>query len=81
MGGVVIANMYRESPAVEASLRIGDIITAINGQAVTNSQQALSLIAARTPGSQVTLHLIRGRAGMEATLRVTERPNNLRAGH
>jgi S1-C subfamily serine protease len=81
MGGVVIANMYRESPAVEASLRIGDIITAINGQAVTNSQQALSLIAACTPGSQVTLHLIRGRAGMEATLRVTERPNNLRAGH
>jgi serine protease DegS len=81
MGGVVIANMYRESPAVEASLRIGDIITAINGQAVTNSQQALSLIAARTPGSQVTLHLIRGRAGMEATLRVTERPNDLRPGH
>ncbi len=76
-GGVVIANMYRESPAVAASLRVGDIITAIDGKAVDNSQQALSLIAARAPGSTVLLHLIRGQSGMDATLKVTERPSNL----
>ncbi|HEX4052612.1 MAG TPA: trypsin-like peptidase domain-containing protein [Steroidobacteraceae bacterium] len=73
-GGVVIANMYRQSPAVAASLRIGDIITAIDGKSVQTSQECLQLIATRTPGSHVTLHLIRGNAGIDADLQVVERP-------
>ncbi|HEY7928652.1 MAG TPA: PDZ domain-containing protein, partial [Steroidobacteraceae bacterium] len=64
---------------VAASLRIGDIITAIDGKPVQNSQQCLQLIATRTPGSHVTLHLIRGSAGLDANLQVAERPGNLQA--
>jgi S1-C subfamily serine protease len=78
-GGVVVANMYRQSPAVAASLRIGDIVTAIDGKPVQNSQECLQLIATRMPGSHVILHLIRGNAGLDATLQIAERPNNLQA--
>ena|SRR5579871_42742 len=75
-GGVVIANMWRESPAVAASLRIGDIVTAIDGKPVQNSQQFLQMIATHMPGSHVTLHLIRVRTEMDATLQIGERPGN-----
>lgn len=78
-GGVVIANMYRQSPAVAASLRIGDIITAIDGTPVQNSQECLQVIAQRMPGSSVKLHLIRGGSDLDANLQIAERPGNLQA--
>jgi len=74
-GGVVVANMYRRSPAVQAGLRIGDILTAIDGKPIENSQQALSDVASRAPGSQITVRLLRGRSDITATLHIVERPN------
>jgi serine protease DegS len=73
-GGVVIANMYRDSPAVQASLHIGDIVTAVDGKPVRTAQDTLSQIAAKAPGSTVTLQLLRGSSELTATLHVTERP-------
>lgn len=73
-GGVVITNMYRDSPAVDASVRIGDIVTAVDGKPVQSAQDTLSLIATKPPGSNVTLQLLRGRAELTAKMRVTERP-------
>jgi serine protease DegS len=75
-GGVVITNLYRNSPAVDAGLHIGDIITLIDGRSVHNAQDALSQIAARKPGSRVRLDLLRGHGSVEATLQVTERPRS-----
>ena len=74
-GGVVVTNMYRNSPAVEASLRIGDIITAVEGKNVHSAQDTLSEIALKKPGANLHLHLLRGRTELDATVHVTERPN------
>jgi serine protease DegS len=73
-GGVVITNMYRNSPAVAASLHIGDIVMALDGQAVRNAHDTLSQIAAKKPGSSLTLRLLRGSNVVQASVRVTERP-------
>jgi len=40
--------MYRNSPAVAASLHIGDIVMALDGQAVRNAHDTLSQIAAKS---------------------------------
>ncbi len=74
-GGVVIEDMYRGSPAVQAGLHIGDIIVAIDGKPIQHWQQAVSEVASRPPGSSIKLQLIRGRSQMEATVRVAERPS------
>jgi serine protease DegS len=73
-GGVVITNLYRNSPAVDASVHIGDVITKVDGQDVRSAQDALAQIAAKKPGSQVQLHLLRGRSELDTTVAVTERP-------
>jgi serine peptidase DegS len=75
-GGVVITNLYRNSPAVDAGLRIGDIITEVDGKNVHNAQETLAQIASRKPGSRVQLELLRGRSNIQATLAVTERPRS-----
>jgi serine protease DegS len=74
-GGVVITNMYRASPAVEAQLRIGDVVTAIDGKAVRSARDTLSQIAAKKPGVSLTLHLLRGRSELDSKVSVTERPS------
>jgi serine protease DegS len=73
--GVVITNMYRTSPAVSAQLRIGDIVTAIDGNAVRSARDTLSQIAAKKPGVNITLHLLRGRSELDSKVNVTERPS------
>jgi serine protease DegS len=73
-GGVVITNLYRSSPAVEASVHIGDVVTKVDGQDVRSAQDALAQIAAKKPGSHVQLHLLRGRSELDTTVAVTERP-------
>jgi S1-C subfamily serine protease len=67
--------MYRASPAVEAQLRIGDIVTAIDGKAVRSARDTLSQIAAKKPGVSLTLHLLRGRSELDSKVSVTERPS------
>jgi serine protease DegS len=73
-GGVVITNLYRNSPAVDAGLHIGDILTKVDGKSVKSAQEALAQIAGKKPGSHVQLHLTRGRSELDTTLAVTERP-------
>jgi serine protease DegS len=75
--GVLITNMYRASPAVAAQLRIGDIVTAIDGQPVRSARDTLAQIAARKPGASITLHVLRGHGELDAKVSVTERPTEI----
>jgi serine protease DegS len=74
-GGVVITNMYRASPAVDAQLRIGDIVTAVDGKPVRSARDTLAQIAAKKPGVKIGLHLLRGRSELDSKVNVTERPS------
>lgn len=57
------------SPAAKAGLRSGDIITAVNGQAVDSGHPLGNLIGDRNIGDTVTLTILRG--GKTTTLSVT----------
>jgi Do/DeqQ family serine protease len=61
--GVVVAGVLRDSPAHQAGLSPGDVITRIDEAPVTDAGSALKLIAAHAPGSRI--HLQGLRAGVE----------------
>ena len=63
-----------KSPAYEAGVRPGDLITAVGGEAVHSAQELVSRIAALKPGSQVELEGRRGRESYKIKLTVLERP-------
>jgi serine protease DegS len=73
-GGVVVANLYVGSPAQEAGLRPGDLLTGIDGVTPASAQDALGHIALHKPGSLITLRGLRGRRPFELRARVGERP-------
>ncbi len=75
-GGVVIVTLYRDSPAVQAGLRPGDLITQIDGARPESAQEVMAHIASLMPGDVVRIRGLRGQAGFQAQIRVIERPAN-----
>jgi len=74
--GVVVANLYVNSPAVSAGIQPGDIILTVNGIEVQSSQDTLTRIAIAKPGGKVTLTGIRGTEKFSSEVPVSERPRS-----
>jgi serine protease DegS len=73
-GGVTVVNILVKSPAFEAGVRPGDLITGLQGEAVRNSQDLISRVAALPPGAVVALEGRHGREPYKLKLKVLERP-------
>ena len=67
--GVVVYQVQSGSGADRAGVRPGDVITALNGQAVNEPNTFRNQIAGTAPGSEVTLTIKRG--GQEQQVRAT----------
>jgi S1-C subfamily serine protease len=72
--GVVIGNLYVGSPAQQAGLLPGDLITAIDGATPHGAQDVLGRIAGHKPGTTVVLRGLRGGRAFEVRAQVGERP-------
>lgn len=73
-GGVEIVEIYRNSPAMLAGLRRGDVITHINNQPIQVSRQLLNIIAALMPDEVIELMGIRDGQAYTVDIKVAERP-------
>ena len=67
--GVLVSSVQKGSAAEKAGLRQGDVITAINGNAVNDSNELRNTVAASPPGTEVTLTIVRD--GHEQQLKAT----------
>jgi putative serine protease PepD len=72
--GALVQVVAAGSPAAKAGLKVGDLIVAIDGQAVQSYGELVSRIRDHKPGDKVTLKVVRG--GNETTITATlaERP-------
>ena len=73
-GGVTVVNILVKSPAFDAGVRPGDLITTLDGETVKSSQDLVSKLAALKPGSQVELAGRHAREAYSLKLPVIERP-------
>jgi serine peptidase DegS len=73
-GGVTVVNILVKSPAFEAGVRPGDIVTALARQPVRSSQDLVSRVAALAPGADVEIEGRHGQQPYKLALRVLERP-------
>jgi serine protease DegS len=73
-GGVTVVNILVKSPAFEAGVRPGDLITALGHEPVRSAQDLVSRVAALTPGTRVDLEGRHGRQAYTVKLKVLERP-------
>jgi putative serine protease PepD len=67
--GVKVSTVEPGTAAESAGIKAGDVITAVNGKAVTQSDQLRAIIAADQPGQKLTLTIRRN--GTTKTVRAT----------
>ncbi len=71
--GVVISDVTPNSPAAQAGLKTGDVITAVDGKPIKTGDELVSDIAGRKPGSKANLTYVRGGQQHTATVTVADR--------
>lgn len=84
--GVLVSNVRQTSAADKAGIKRGDVITAINGETVEDSNVLRNKVAGTLPGTEITLTIVRdgGEQQIKAVLdefevegaKNTQTPNN-----
>ena len=78
--GVLVASFANDaagqSPAQQAGVQVGDVVTAINGQTVNTNSDLSSALLNEAPGAKVTLTIMHGSTQRTVTVTLGERPVN-----
>jgi len=72
--GFLVTSVTPASPASKAGLMPGDVIKSIDGNKVQNSRDALNRIAAKTPGTTITVIGLHNGKSFSVRVTVAERP-------
>lgn len=74
--GVLVGRVVEDGPAAAAGVRVGDVLTSINGETVESAFDVRRLVGSLDGGDSATLELVRdGRPlSLQATIEERERP-------
>jgi serine protease Do len=70
--GAVVAQVQADSPGARAGLKVGDVITEVNGQKVSGAGQLQVIIGQNRPGAKVNLGLLRDGKSMTVPVMLEE---------
>jgi serine peptidase DegS len=73
-GGVAVVNILVKSPAFDAGIRPGDVITRLGGEPIKSAQELVSRVAALNPGTNVEIQGRHGAKAFKLIVKVIERP-------
>ncbi len=75
--GVIIEAVYPGTPAAEAGLEEGWVITSIEGQEIASSAELTELITAQDPGDTVSIEFLTGSGSRTIRVQLARRPGSL----
>ena len=70
MMGVIVADVFEDSPADKGGLEQGDVIISFNGKPVETVAELRNLVAQTRPGQTVTLRVIRNKKQMNIRVKI-----------
>src|SRR5262245_41466872 len=77
--GALVSEAQANGPAAKAGIQSGDVITAVNSDAVRDSRDLVKKIGAIAPGSKVTLSILRKGERQNVSLALESLPNDRQA--
>jgi S1-C subfamily serine protease len=75
-GGVYISRLDPGSPAEQAGLQQGDIITHMGEQVIDEDHPYINVLYKYSPGDTTTLSIVRGEQNLEVTVTFGSRPSS-----
>jgi len=76
--GAVVTSVTAKSPAAQAGVKVGDMVTAVNGAAVKTAQDVIDLVRNKKAGDTVTLSIRRGTESLSIKVTAASAPTNRR---
>jgi serine protease Do len=73
-GGVLVADVMKDSPAEAAGMKAGDIVIDLGGTPIKEVTELQKRVAAIPPGRPVTMTVLRDRKPTKLTVKVGEQP-------
>lgn len=77
--GAVITQVEPDSPGAKAGLKVGDVITEVNGQKVSDAGHLQVLVGENRPGTKINLQIIRDGKQMSIPVTLEEMGNKTAA--
>jgi putative serine protease PepD len=74
--GALIGQVEPGSPAQQAGIRVGDLVTEFNGRAIQSSDDLAAQVRLVTPGEKVSVKLVRSGKEQAVTATLTNRPSS-----
>src|SRR5258708_14691520 len=68
-GGAVVTQVEPDAPGAKAGIKVGDVITAVNSEKISDAGELQATISGKRPGTKVTLEVMRD--GSHVSLPVT----------
>jgi serine protease DegS len=72
--GILVSGVLEDGPAARADMRPGDLVIGLDNRPVEGSQDMLTRISAKTPGSPLAVRVLRDGEELELVAVVAERP-------
>ncbi|CAA7616758.1 DegQ family serine endoprotease [Magnetospirillum sp. UT-4] len=72
--GILINGVHRDGPAAKAGLKVGDVVSAVNGREVDDPEGLRFRLATLAPGAEAILTVMRDGAEKRLTVRLTAPP-------
>ena len=73
--GAVIGSVTADSPAAKAGLKAGDVITALDGNAITKADELTAAVTAHAPNEKVTVTVTRNGKSQQIDVTLGVRPS------
>ncbi|MGH8147924.1 MAG: Do family serine endopeptidase [Rhodanobacteraceae bacterium] len=74
--GALVAEVQPGSPADKAGLKVGDVITGVDGHEIYESAQVPPIVAMIAPGTEMNVKILRNGKPMTVKVKVGEMPRN-----
>ncbi|MEW6568699.1 MAG: trypsin-like peptidase domain-containing protein [Chloroflexota bacterium] len=72
--GILVTEVLSGSPADQAGIERGDILTAIAGDSIGQEMPFINLLLRHQPGEKVTVDVVRGQRQLQVEVTLAERP-------
>jgi serine protease Do len=66
--GVLVRSVFADSPAAKADLKVGDVITSVNGERIRSTAELRQKVSAKSESNSVKLGVIRNKSEMSITV-------------